>query len=672
MSAQGVVTPPSGWSATFVARDPANFDTYRSFALYEPADQTLSDWSTPFQIGASGPAGPAGAQGAQGIQGPVGPIGPKGEKGNAGPQGRDGLQGAVGATGPRGIRGLTGDKGDKGDQGDPGPTGAIGPAGPAGQDGADGVDGQQGPAGPAGPTGNPGPVGPQGPAGQRGFRGFQGPRGDRGPAGTGGAGNIDFTSAQADTDKPLKIAVEEETIFVRNEAQDFTLESAGYNAGVSNGTTAWFRSGLALRAYNVSDKQRDSAKDITGFTGNIQGLMADGTTMWLINRSGGNVQAYTMATRQRDTSKDFTMPSGNWRAGTYDGTYLWITNNQGSIIAFNATTLVQDTTKSFNSGAPGRTQGLVANATHLWVVGPQARAYKISDNSRQPYYDLTFPTGAYFSGFRIGTRFWFLNNTTNIVVAYDLVNTLAQKTLDKDGTLAWLAEPANATGPLWASTNNLLQQNLAQDSDRFAEVTPSTNPDWTNLQWRIEPDAPAGVTPAGSGNRLALPAEPIAGQIGWWIYARFGADRSQAQTKGSVFLPFGITNRDDDRTGVVRIGDIFGIIKLWHSGTLKWQFFISESTGAYEIALLGDGVPGLAPIGPNEYIEVYPAIVAGSRGPQGVKGDAGPAGPKGDRGPVGPGGGDQGEKGDKGDKGDRASRWPNRPPRPGWSQRPSR
>ena len=115
-----------------------------------------------------------------------------------------------------------------------------------------------------------------------------------------------------------------------------------------------------------------------------------------------------------------------------------------------------------------------------------------------------------------------------------------------------------------------------------------------------------GVTPAGTGNRLSLPSVVAPGQNGWWIFSRQGADRNNARTKGSVYLPFGLTNRDAD-TGMPPVGDIFGIIKLWHSGTLKWQFFISESTGAYEVALLGDGTPGRAPIGPNEFIEIYPA-----------------------------------------------------------------
>ena len=71
---------PNGWQSEFFGTlDEENFDYYESFATYDPSTGTLSDWATPFLLGAD--AGPTG---------PAGPVGPRGPAGTDGRDGRDG------------------------------------------------------------------------------------------------------------------------------------------------------------------------------------------------------------------------------------------------------------------------------------------------------------------------------------------------------------------------------------------------------------------------------------------------------------------------------------------------------------------------------------------------------------------------------------------------------
>ena len=70
---------PSGWQTTFFTSfNDAAFDYYESFTEYNPKDNSIGGWSTPFVISAdTGGVGPIGRPGDQGKPGEVGPIGPQ-------------------------------------------------------------------------------------------------------------------------------------------------------------------------------------------------------------------------------------------------------------------------------------------------------------------------------------------------------------------------------------------------------------------------------------------------------------------------------------------------------------------------------------------------------------------------------------------------------------------
>ena len=114
-------TVPSGWQATFfTSLDEATYDYYESFSSFNPSNNSLGGWSSPFKVGAdlgpAGPSGPKGDKGDTGVAGPTGSVGPKGNTGPKGPQGVKGDKGLMGDVGPGdggiGFNALLGDVDD--------------------------------------------------------------------------------------------------------------------------------------------------------------------------------------------------------------------------------------------------------------------------------------------------------------------------------------------------------------------------------------------------------------------------------------------------------------------------------------------------------------------------------------------------------------------------------
>ena len=105
--------------------------------------------------------------------------------------------------------------------------------------------------------------------------------------------------------------------------QDFTTLSAAGNTNAlgiwSDGTTMWVShrpqvehgdtSSAKLFAYNMSTKQRDSAKDFNTLdvAGNDgpRGLWSDGSTMWVVDITDEKIYAYDMDTKARVPGEDF-------------------------------------------------------------------------------------------------------------------------------------------------------------------------------------------------------------------------------------------------------------------------------------------------------------------------------------------------------------------------------
>ena len=212
------------------------------------------------------------------------------------------------------------------------------------------------------------------------------------------------------------------------------------NALGSDGTTMWVanqqggnnNSNIKLYAYKMSDKSRDSSKDIgiyslTTLNGNPQGIWTNGTTIWVSNTGVAYVFAYKVSDKSRDSSKDLkygklngagnSEPRGIWS----DGTTMWVADHDdGKLYAYNLSTKARETANEFDLHSDNQhPRGIWSDGTTMWVVDHDDRklyAYKMSENlgDRDPSKDFNTlsdsgnknPTGIW-SG---GTTMWVAND----------------------------------------------------------------------------------------------------------------------------------------------------------------------------------------------------------------------------------------------------------------------
>ena len=170
----------------------------------------------------------------------------------------------------------------------------------------------------------------------------------------------------------------------RDTAKDISLHTSnGDPVGIwSNGTTMWVSDLTTdkLYAYNMSTKARDSAKDfdtLSAATNNhAGGIWSDGTTMWVADSVDDKIYAYNMSTKARDSAKDFDTLSAAGNDAAYglwsDGTTMWVSDNiDDKIYAYDLSTKARDSAKDFDTliaatnEAPG---GIWSNGTTMWVA----------------------------------------------------------------------------------------------------------------------------------------------------------------------------------------------------------------------------------------------------------------------------------------------------------------
>ena len=168
----------------------------------------------------------------------------------------------------------------------------------------------------------------------------------------------------------------------RNSSEDFNALAEGQNAqpaGIwSNGTTMWVADGYLgnLFAYNISDKRRDTTRDIRTFILDPGGVWSDGTTIWVLNAQDATILAFNISSRSIDSAKEFQTladasnqtPTGIWS----DRTTMWVTDaNDDKVYAYNMSDKQRDDTKDFNTlGLAGNhdAYGLWSDHTTMWIT----------------------------------------------------------------------------------------------------------------------------------------------------------------------------------------------------------------------------------------------------------------------------------------------------------------
>ena len=168
----------------------------------------------------------------------------------------------------------------------------------------------------------------------------------------------------------------------RNSSEDFNALAEGQNAqpaGIwSNGTTMWVADGHLgnLFAYNMSDKQRDTTRDIRTFILNPGGVWSDGTTIWVLNAQNATILAFNISSRSLDSAKEFNTlvaasnqtPRGIWS----DRTTMWVADAaDDKVYAYNMSDKQRDDTKDFNTlnlAGNHDAYGLWSDHTTMWIT----------------------------------------------------------------------------------------------------------------------------------------------------------------------------------------------------------------------------------------------------------------------------------------------------------------
>ena len=220
---------------------------------------------------------------------------------------------------------------------------------------------------------------------------------------------------------------------VRDSSKDISY-SGHRTRGASDGTTLWFGEGVGqfegyLRAYNVSDRLRNSSKDIRLSSGTIRAIVSDGTTLWVT--SGTQLIAYVSSTQARDSSKDILL-SFNTTGAVSDGTTLWFIDNVNNVArAYNSSTRTRDSSKDINLKTTSWIGGL-SDGTTLWFIdhtGNIAEAYNSVTRTRDSSKDIRLEAGNAQGGASDGTTLWFINHTTSYIRAYTAPTTTPGTTI---------------------------------------------------------------------------------------------------------------------------------------------------------------------------------------------------------------------------------------------------
>ena len=234
--------------------------------------------------------------------------------------------------------------------------------------------------------------------------------------------------------------------------QEFnTLDAAGNDnpQGIwSDGTTMWvsdYTDGK-IYAYNMSTKQRDSAKDFNTLDGagndHPVGIWSDGSTMWVVDYVDEKIYAYDMDTKARVSGKDFNTlyrfnedgdfpeayPEGIWS----DGDIMWVADDDDeNVYAYDLNTKARAPGEDFKGlTAVFNTYptGLWADETTMFVANYGSAsnnrifAYWISNKAPNPerYIELPAHNGQALGIWSDGTTMWVSDSGDAKIYAYDL------------------------------------------------------------------------------------------------------------------------------------------------------------------------------------------------------------------------------------------------------------
>ena len=226
-----------------------------------------------------------------------------------------------------------------------------------------------------------------------------------------------------------------------------TLDAAGndFPQGIwSDGATMWVadHDDAKIYAYNMSTKQRDSAKDFNTLddAGNDdpRGLWSDGSNMWVADERDHKVYAYDMATKARVPNEDFNnlylinldgeaagaTPTGIWS----DGDIMWVVDEgDNRVNAYDMDTKARVPNEDFTglhavkNNSPA---GIWADETTLFVSNFLDRIYAYWRSTKAPntprYIELAASNDRARGIWSDGSTMWVSDSDDDKIYAYEL------------------------------------------------------------------------------------------------------------------------------------------------------------------------------------------------------------------------------------------------------------
>ena len=207
--------------------------------------------------------------------------------------------------------------------------------------------------------------------------------------------------------------------------RDIDLGTGNWNGGVSNGTTIWFiDNGTNMaRAYIAATRVRDATLDIDLGTGNFAGGLAHGENVWFINLLQNRMEGYNGTTLA--LVGGIFIPTSQFRAGASFGDFFWLLNaSTNTLVAYefiaNGTNAQPRTAR--NVSLENRSwNGAVTDGQRIWVIESdtgQASAYLYSTLDRDTANDLSLGAGSWLGALTDGINLWFVDDTSNMARAY--------------------------------------------------------------------------------------------------------------------------------------------------------------------------------------------------------------------------------------------------------------
>ena len=365
----------------------------------------------------------------------------------------------------------------------------------------------------------------------------------------------------------------------RNTGRDIApLTDNGFPNGIwSDGTTLWVAdSGLmVLRAYTLSNGNRDSGKDID-LGESSRGVWGNDTTVWAVNTDTDKLEAYVKSNGNDDNSKDIDIhsdndkPRGIWS----DGTTMWVADSGGNkLYAYTLSGGARDSDKDIDTSGSGNEnpRGVWGEGGTIWVTD--------DDDDKVYAYNLPSPDASLRAltvspgnviGFESDRRAYEVGVASSVTRA-----TVTATTTHPRAMVAYSGTDADSAPghqvDLSAGSNEVTVTVTAEDTTT-EEYTVSINRGvTTDFGWKAEDDFD-GLLAADIRNPSGIWSN---GTTVWVI------DRNDR-----IFYAYNLSSKlRDDGKDIVAYSDNAHSDGLWSDGTTLWVLDASDTyVYAYNIS----------------------------------------------------------------------------------------